>query len=125
MRPAALRLSTRGARLLRAQPLVRAPLLAAHTLSSQTPTSAPRARPFSHTGCRSKVKDPVERERREAYVKAELSDKEYHELSDYYLDLICTKFEDLQDTRTEVEVEFAVRHPLLIHVLSPFPRPTP
>lgn len=111
MRPTAFRLSTRGARLLRPQPLVRAPLLATHT-SSLRPTPAPRARPFSHLSPQRRAEDSAERKPRRAYKAAELSDGEYHELSDYYLDLICTKYEDLQDTRTDVDVEFAVGPPL-------------
>lgn len=40
---------------------------------------------------------------------APLEDAEYHELADEYLENILAKFEDLQDQRPEVDVEFSVR----------------
>lgn len=115
MRPSALRL-TRGARLLRPQPILRAPL-AIHaanprrtiSATSATPERARDGRPTLKERRLAGVKDPAERQRRETFKAAELSDGEYHELSDYYLDLICTRYEDLQDSRTDVDVEFSVR----------------
>lgn len=38
---------------------------------------------------------------------APLEDAEYHELADEYLENILAKFEDLQDQRPEVDVEFS------------------
>lgn len=38
----------------------------------------------------------------------ELSDDEYHELADRYMDHLCEKAEQLQETREEVDVEFSV-----------------
>ena len=106
MRSAALRL-TRGTRLLRPQSFFRAPF--ATPIPNLRPAiSAPSSRPFSHFSPLREGKDAAERELRRLYQPAELSDNEYHELSDYYLDLICTKYEDLQDSRTDVDVEFSV-----------------
>ncbi|KAL2113139.1 hypothetical protein VUR80DRAFT_5218 [Thermomyces stellatus] len=113
MRSTVLRLAG-GARLLRPQPLLRAPLAmhtanlrhaipAAHARLSSTSSGRPSVKERRLAG----VKDPAERARRQEYRAAELSNSEYHELSDYYLDLICTKYEDLQDTRTDVDVEFS------------------
>lgn len=129
MRPTALRL-TRGARLLRPQPVLRAPLLSTHALNFQPSRSIPRQRGFSHLSPRcagqAREKSPV------TYEVAELSDGEYHELSDYYLDIICTKYEDLQDMREDVDVEFAVclslpSHymPSPSHHIPPHLRPLP
>lgn len=119
MRPAALRL-TRGARLLRPQPALRAPLLSTHALNLQSSRTIPRPRAFSHFAPRcadqAGAKSPV------TYEVAELSDGEYHELSDYYLDLICTKYEDMQDLRNDVDVEFAVSPH---HAPSSSPLPSP
>lgn len=43
----------------------------------------------------------------------ELSDADYHELADTYLETVLTKLEELQDAREGVDVEYAVRckHP--------------
>src|SRR3569833_2898723 len=41
-------------------------------------------------------------------VAAELTESEYHELADQYLDNLLSKLEDLQETNERVEVEFSV-----------------
>ncbi|PHH53391.1 Frataxin, mitochondrial [Ceratocystis fimbriata CBS 114723] len=41
-------------------------------------------------------------------VPVPLSDQKYHELADEYLENVCTKYEDLQDMREDVDVEYAV-----------------
>lgn len=38
---------------------------------------------------------------------AELSDGEYHELADRYLDTVLAKFEELQDARDDVDIEYS------------------
>lgn len=38
---------------------------------------------------------------------AELTDGEYHELADEYLDNVVGKFEELQDEREDIDVEFS------------------
>lgn len=45
------------------------------------------------------------------FAVAELSDSEYHELADEYLETVLTEFEKLQDTREDLDVEFSVRPP--------------
>ncbi|KAL5593964.1 hypothetical protein BROUX41_001016 [Berkeleyomyces rouxiae] len=40
-------------------------------------------------------------------ASAQLSDQKYHELADEYLENVCTKYEDIQDMREDVDVEFA------------------
>ncbi|KAF4584352.1 mitochondrial iron uptake protein [Ophiocordyceps camponoti-floridani] len=42
-----------------------------------------------------------------SYGVLALSDNEYHELADAYLDAVLAKFEQLQDTREDVDVEFS------------------
>lgn len=42
---------------------------------------------------------------------AEISEGEYHQLADEYLETILSKFEELQDEREDVDVEFAVSLP--------------
>ncbi|PFH55669.1 hypothetical protein XA68_17854 [Ophiocordyceps unilateralis] len=49
-----------------------------------------------------------------SYGVLELSDSEYHELADAYLDAVLAKFEQLQDGREDVDVEYSL-------VLSPRP----
>lgn len=44
---------------------------------------------------------------------AELTDGEYHELADEYLDNVVGKFEELQDEREDIDVEFSVRAALV------------
>lgn len=38
---------------------------------------------------------------------AELSDGEYHDLADAYLEGVLSRFEQLQDTREDIEVEYS------------------
>lgn len=40
---------------------------------------------------------------------AELSDNDYHELSDQYLDAVVSKLEEIQEQREGWDVEFSVR----------------
>jgi frataxin len=42
---------------------------------------------------------------------ANITDNEYHKLADDYLQAVLTKFEELQDSREDVDVEYAVREP--------------
>lgn len=42
-------------------------------------------------------------------VPAELSDEEYHALSDEYMDTICSRLEDIAEKNAEVDVEYSVR----------------
>ncbi|KAF9878778.1 frataxin [Colletotrichum karsti] len=54
--------------------------------------------------------DPQVKETPKEEVKrsvVELSDAEYHELADQYLETVVTKLEDLQDAREGVDVEYA------------------
>lgn len=39
---------------------------------------------------------------------ASLSESDYHELADSYLDIVLAKFETLQDSREDMDVEFSV-----------------
>jgi frataxin len=39
---------------------------------------------------------------------AELSDGEYHELADHYLEIVLSKFEQLQDAREDIDIEYSV-----------------
>lgn len=43
------------------------------------------------------------------YTVAELSEGQYHELADEYLENVLSKFEELADAREDVDVEFSVR----------------
>ena len=45
------------------------------------------------------------------YGVVELSDSKYHELADAYLDAVLAKFEQLQDSREDVDIEYSVRRP--------------
>uniref|UniRef100_A0A1Y1MD89 ferroxidase n=1 Tax=Photinus pyralis TaxID=7054 RepID=A0A1Y1MD89_PHOPY len=38
---------------------------------------------------------------------AELSDGQYHELADSYLDIVLSKFEQLQDAREDIDIEYS------------------
>lgn len=42
-------------------------------------------------------------------VPAELSDDEYHALADEYMDVICSRLEDIGEKNAEVDVEYSVR----------------
>ena len=58
---------------------------------------------------------------------AEISEGQYHELADEYLETILSKFEELADEREDVDVEFAVcsslPFPSISLLLRPSPRP--
>jgi frataxin len=43
---------------------------------------------------------------------AELSDEQYHELADGYLEIVLTKFEQLQDAREDLDIEYSVGAPV-------------
>ena len=46
-----------------------------------------------------------------SYSPVDLSDSEYHDIADEYLDNVLTQFEALQDTREDLDIEFSVsRH---------------
>ncbi|KAH6891233.1 hypothetical protein B0T10DRAFT_306140 [Thelonectria olida] len=42
-----------------------------------------------------------------SFAAVELSDADYHEIADEYLDNIVAKFEELQDSRDDVDVEYS------------------
>lgn len=44
-----------------------------------------------------------------SYGVVDLSESEYHELADAYLDSIATKFDQLLDTRKDIDIDFSVR----------------
>lgn len=46
------------------------------------------------------------------YGVVELSDSKYHELADAYLEAVLVKFEQLQDSREDVDIEYSVRRPV-------------
>ncbi|TWU78825.1 Mitochondrial chaperone Frataxin [Metarhizium rileyi] len=83
---------------------------AARTVSHRLPY-----RPFSTSSSRSKgimpetdnpVKQDVE-ETRPSVGVAELSDGQYHELADSYLETVLSKFEQLQDAREDIDIEYS------------------
>ncbi len=45
------------------------------------------------------------------YGVLELSDNEYHELADGYLEAVLSKFEALQDAREDLDIEYSVCTP--------------
>ncbi|SPO03337.1 uncharacterized protein DNG_06019 [Cephalotrichum gorgonifer] len=103
MRPA-LRLPA-PARLLRApRSLLRAPLLSTHPRAVRHSISTPPRRLFTHIAPRQEKSTAPDHT---TFEVAELSDHEYHELSDYYLNRICAKYEEIQDESDNVDVEFS------------------
>jgi hypothetical protein len=58
------------------------------------------------------VKTPIETEDAPKTV-AELTDAEYHELSDAYLEYLVSELERVAEAQEGVDVEFSVRQPLL------------
>lgn len=45
------------------------------------------------------------------HTPTEITEAQYHELADEYLEAILNKFEELQDTREDVDVEYSVTNP--------------
>lgn len=45
----------------------------------------------------------------ESYGMVDLSNDEYHEISDGYLENVLVKFEALQDSREDIDIEYSVR----------------
>jgi hypothetical protein len=42
-----------------------------------------------------------------AYTVAPITDSQYHDVSDEYMEFVCTKFEELQDEREDIDVEYS------------------
>jgi hypothetical protein len=51
---------------------------------------------------------PEPAEHHSPLTPADLTDKEYHELADQYLDRMLTTLEELQDSREDIDVEYSV-----------------
>ena len=49
----------------------------------------------------------------ETWAVAELDEGQYHEVADLYLDKVVSKFEELQDAKEGIDVEYAVRKNIL------------
>lgn len=43
------------------------------------------------------------------FAPAELSESQYHDIADEYLENVLTIFEALQDSREDIDIEFSVR----------------
>lgn len=56
---------------------------------------------------------------------SDLTDAQYHELSDEYLDNLLNKFEAAQDERDDIDVEYSVSFSSLLHLLFFFFYPSP
>jgi len=48
------------------------------------------------------------------HTPTEITEAQYHQLADDYLEAILNKFEELQDTRDDVDVEYSVDLPFLV-----------
>ncbi|KXJ97045.1 Frataxin-like domain-domain-containing protein [Microdochium bolleyi] len=68
---------------------------APHTLSRAT---------FSTSA---QLRTPISAEQLKAATPAPLSDEEYHDVADRYLEDVQTKFEELAETREDVDVEYS------------------
>ena len=64
-----------------------------------------------------KKPEPKEPAKIAELVPAEITESQYHQLADEYLESILGKFEEMQDLREDVDVEYSVR-------FSPPPTPT-
>ncbi|RDA93210.1 hypothetical protein CP533_3178 [Ophiocordyceps camponoti-saundersi (nom. inval.)] len=97
-----------AASLCRRRPSPSALLRLRSGLASRRSFAAPSmARPrgiMPHTENPSKP-EPAKSET--SYGVLELSDNTYHELADAYLDTVLAKFEHLQDSREDIDVEFS------------------
>jgi frataxin len=80
---------------------------AAHTTTRWISTSSSRNKGLSPDS-----EDPTPKQSPEVAetpkTAAPLEEAEFHELADEYLNAVLTKFEELQDQRPEVDVEFSV-----------------
>lgn len=45
-----------------------------------------------------------------SFAAADITEAEYHQLADEYLETLLNKFEELQDAREDVDVEFTVSY---------------
>jgi frataxin len=54
------------------------------------------------------AKPPAGAEKEAAPSPVELTETEYHEVADQYLDHVLAKFEEIQDQADEIDVEFSV-----------------
>lgn len=100
-------LRSRQANAFHLQPRVVAPAIRAVSCSRSFAFSASRATglmPDTENPKSPKIEDPAEG----ALTPAEISDDEFHTLSDAFLEKVHEKAEQVQETREDVEVEFAV-----------------
>ena len=96
-----------GSAILRSVPSVlrESPLPQSSKSNSQIPT----LRPFSTT---SSAAAPLSPDVLSRVKPADITDGQYHELSDEYLDNLLNKFEAAQDERDNLDVEYSVGPPL-------------
>ena len=111
----------RLSRALRIQPPRRVPLAALSHSGGRAPVTIP-TRALSTSTVRPKgimpdTSDPFQKAEPQpvAASKPELSDSEYHKVADEYLDRLLSKLEELQEERTDVDVEYSVRFCLPTH----------
>jgi frataxin len=52
------------------------------------------------------------------HAPTEITEAQYHQLADEYLEAILNKFEELQDNREDVDVEYSVTSPLFLTPVS-------
>ncbi|PKS07033.1 hypothetical protein jhhlp_005630 [Lomentospora prolificans] len=76
------------------------------TFAAPTLKSSPPRQPFSHRAPALSANSSSNGGALK-YKIVDLAEREYHELSDEYLELLLAKYEDLQEERDEVDVEFA------------------
>ncbi|KAI0445735.1 mitochondrial chaperone Frataxin [Xylaria telfairii] len=76
------------------------------TLSrSQAPSARPTLRsPFSTS---QRLAKPLSSEELKTAQPAKITDGEYHELADEYLDALLAEYEKMQDNRTDIDVEYS------------------
>ena len=56
----------------------------------------------------SRLSAPIPADKLKAATPAPLSDEEYHSVADDYIELILSKFEEMAETREDVDVEYSV-----------------
>lgn len=83
-------------------------------LSATARIAAPRSSfvgaPVASISTSARLHTPIPAEQLKSATPAPLTEEEFHIVADMYIEDILTQFEELQETREDVDVEYSVSH---------------
>lgn len=70
-------------------------------------------------GSKQPANEAGEPDKTTTHTPTEITEAQYHQLADEHLEAMLNKFEELQDSREDVDVEYSVTMPLPCLAFSP------